>query len=552
MTRFTISFVVLLVALVPCFIIGSSAGYLAPYLATTSCLESSKQCSSFQGFCGIIGGSQPPYPAARRRVRSKAVVLLRLAPSWNDNDSGSSSSSGENSNIDNDGGGDDDDDDAKLFQSLRDRADEIAQKTRALTNKWKTGDCKSTLPLALPDWVRRIDVDYPLVACGSSQETVYLGHLETGQIIAQSHVGGSSSSSSDEEELDNDDDDEEQQEGDRIPDIELEQTLRYMFGSYDGGGTLSIAFQGSLICEGTRQGGVRIWRVDPSTKTLVSQGSIPALNGRLATCLHLDQDDVGTNRLWVGTHDGEIHLFRMDNPLKPLALQTTPHYTWTFGKSRSCILSMHFCPDFHCGVAALGGGSVQLFSTTVANPNSNEQPTKTTTTIQQRAVIDTLYPPFESSSERRSAHVYPTHACLVQTKLVVDDKNDSEITGLTIVCGGSDGSMDMQKVAITEHGEIDLDRPFQEPIQAMGQGHLIRGSGLIKAMVSPSVNMLVSLGQDGCMRVWDVLEKRPFYSFQGYKVWTGSLWTDGRRLVSDGVDNTILMHDFGESEDEAA
>ena len=30
----------------------------------------------------------------------------------------------------------------------------------------------------------------------------------------------------------------------------------------------------------------------------------------------------------------------------------------------------------------------------------------------------------------------------------------------------------------------------------------------------------------------------------GYKVWLGSLCTDGIRLVSDGADNTIVVHNF--------
>ena len=34
------------------------------------------------------------------------------------------------------------------------------------------------------------------------------------------------------------------------------------------------------------------------------------------------------------------------------------------------------------------------------------------------------------------------------------------------------------------------------------------------------------------------------YAIGGYKVWLGSLATDGKRLVSDGRDNAVLVHDF--------
>jgi WD40 repeat protein len=60
----------------------------------------------------------------------------------------------------------------------------------------------------------------------------------------------------------------------------------------------------------------------------------------------------------------------------------------------------------------------------------------------------------------------------------------------------------------------------------------------------------MSAGQDGTIRVWNVSspQKRDcLYQLTGYKVWLGSLWTDGRRLVSDGSDNTIIVHDFGAS-----
>jgi hypothetical protein len=30
----------------------------------------------------------------------------------------------------------------------------------------------------------------------------------------------------------------------------------------------------------------------------------------------------------------------------------------------------------------------------------------------------------------------------------------------------------------------------------------------------------------------------------------GSLWTDGKRIISDGSDNTIIVHDFEKGEDD--
>ena len=38
------------------------------------------------------------------------------------------------------------------------------------------------------------------------------------------------------------------------------------------------------------------------------------------------------------------------------------------------------------------------------------------------------------------------------------------------------------------------------------------------------------------------------YGLAGYKVWLGSICSDGRRLVSDGADNKIIIHDFSQEE----
>ena len=43
---------------------------------------------------------------------------------------------------------------------------------------------------------------------------------------------------------------------------------------------------------------------------------------------------------------------------------------------------------------------------------------------------------------------------------------------------------------------------------------------------------------------------KALFGLGGYKVWLGSVWSDGRRIVSDGRDNAIVTHDFsGEAEE---
>ena len=39
------------------------------------------------------------------------------------------------------------------------------------------------------------------------------------------------------------------------------------------------------------------------------------------------------------------------------------------------------------------------------------------------------------------------------------------------------------------------------------------------------------------------------YALSGYKVWLGSVFANDRKLVSDGADNTVIVHSFDEDED---
>ena len=69
------------------------------------------------------------------------------------------------------------DDQNDLFASLRSRVEAIGTECE---QRWRKGECRSTINLALETWVRRIDVEWPRVAVGTADGLVMLADLEQG------------------------------------------------------------------------------------------------------------------------------------------------------------------------------------------------------------------------------------------------------------------------------------------------------------------------------------------------------------------------------------
>jgi WD40 repeat protein len=377
---------------------------------------------------------------------------------------------------------------------------ELDRQTNELTRHWRVADCRSGVSLVLPNWVRRLDVDYPLVACGSASETVYIANLETGEILASSSGGDVNNEFADDEEDGELDDD-------STPE-NLEQTLRILYGAFDGGGTIAIAFSGSLICQSKRKGGVELWGLDPASPQLISQGSMRALEGVLVTCLHIDEDN-----LWVATADGRIQAYPLDSEL-PLALTRKPDLEWNV--SGATIVSMSICAQVGCGVVATSSGNIELFSLE-----------------QDGSTLASFYPPFDSLV-RKSSNVHALCA------IIVSHAKDSKYGSYSIACGGNDGSLYLQPLQMSSDGEVDMTNPFTNRIRPLRPRHMAP----LKCLASPAPGLLVSGGQDGTVRVWQMEDAKCLYKFNGYKAWLGSIWTDGVRLVTDGADNTVILHNF--------
>ena len=97
----------------------------------------------------------------------------------------------------------------------------------------------------------------------------------------------------------------------------------------------------------------------------------------------------------------------------------------------------------------------------------------------------------------------------------------------------------------TIDAEIDLDTPFTDSVMTR---LLPNHKGRWKCLVSPFPGIVLSGGQDGTIRVWDLMGKddeKLKYLIGGFKVWLESFWIDGECLVSDGADNFISILKFG-------
>jgi WD40 repeat protein len=347
-------------------------------------------------------------------------------------------------------------DDNELAQALRARQEELQNQDDGRYENWKTAKCETSIPIALPDWVRRIDIQYPLVAAGSSSGTIFLSHAETGDIIAQS----------------------ERLEVEELDDIE--SVIRILYGPYDGGGTTAIAMSGDLIVSAGRQGSVQIHRYDKSSKILLSQGSIKALEGVLVTCLELHEDHA-----WIGTADGRVLALSHSDAMKPLSLQNKPAVEFTAGSS--AILSLSLEPSIGYGVFTTAKGSVELFS--MENDNR---------------ILASWYPPFDSGVSRQSRNTYPL------TATIVASKDESK---LYMACGASDGSLYLHPLTWTD-GDLDILHPLQgEAIECAP-----RHQGALKCLTSPKPGLLISGGQDGAIRMWDVSEGICQYQFMGTSI----------------------------------
>jgi WD40 repeat protein len=445
--------------------------------------------------------------------------------------------------------GDDD-----LFDALRRRQDSIQlsaspQPTASeeYLSNWRNANCASTVRLSLDDWIRRMAIDtYPLAVLGSASGHVYLADLERGKeldCMQNVHVPGI--------EID-----------DSRYTLQFQNAIDALYGKHDGGGVLAIAIKGDLIASSGREGGVHISTIageeEDSYKgsrggtaretklSLKREGTLRGLEAAASTLItSLVFDDAGT--LWMGGYDGVLRGYdskKMDAENRPMMLrQKKPIHE---SNLNSPILSVSVNNDLGCGVGTTRDHGVFIFS------------------LEDGQILST-WKPFGRRDE------------FFRTAIIVQNDVEPE-SAWSVVCGGSKGSMFQRRLNIDSMtGFVSDDCPFEhlaehEHPMKLRPSH----ARFIVALTSPAPGLLVSGAQDGHVRVWDCSyhrgnnddeesedegeaqyddvggnESRPrcLYAMTGYKVWLGSIFADGKKLASDGADNTIIVHSFDGEED---
>ena len=502
---------------------------------------------------------------------------------------------------------------------LRERQVALEERNFDTQQRWYHADFQQLPRIGMPDWVRRVSVGrWPLAACGTATGDIYVVNCDSGAILGKGSTARDQNSYLEDEDTDTDDD------------AALSTTLTQLYGKYDGGGTLAIAVSSAwktIIAHAGRTGGVELWKMatqddndtddDDETeeedyreeqefKELYSLGTL--LEEVLVTCLAWADDD-----LWIGTQDGRVLVYTIDDDIDDDDNETSSLLpsapTYEFNSREGTILSLQIHEELNVVVVTTSSGVVELF-----NMDKIEEEAPADDPFYRRR--QSFYPPFDSG--RKSSNVFPLCATIVEeieddndddnddTDNDNDDNNDeSQRVGyvgasqglknkqksstqnnkrrkFSIACGGNDGSIFLQRLRLAGQGgtgigstssysllepEINWDHPLsKESVRELMPSH----QGPCKCIVSPFPGLLLSGGQDGYVRVWDLTKKHErititsnqqdnndddddddnpsMWALGGLKVWFGSLCVNesAAYLVMDGADNAISILNFGE------
>mmetsp|Transcript_22696 Transcript_22696/g.65390 ORF Transcript_22696/g.65390 Transcript_22696/m.65390 type:complete len:633 (+) Transcript_22696:91-1989(+) len=418
-----------------------------------------------------------------------------------------------------------------ILDALNARREQLQVESAARRERWVTAKCQSAVRLMMDDWVRRLDLKrWPIVALGTAKGGVVVADLDRGEVIARSPdnthspIGGN-------------------------PNLN-----EFLYSTHDGGGTTAVVIKGDSVISSGREGGARAWRLDVESKELVDLGALAKLKGKQVSAMSVDAE----GRLWVGVYDGtfEGSVYRYDL-LDPAPLSDQePHIV----KLPSGVLSMAVSDETSLVACGTTGGTVELIS------------------MDKAEQIDS----WKVNAEGTKADTHIRSVEIFQAGKAADEEEGSN-ENWCVVAGGGNGSMRMRWLQTDgDTASVNAEEPFDNARLPLA---IPPHSGMVVSLTGCRQNgLLVSGSQDGTLRVYDfcyddaanedesdvsnagsdevefssefeAMQDEPpqvdihpviLYQLAGYKIWLSSICVDekGLRLVTDGADNTVVVHDF--------
>jgi len=386
---------------------------------------------------------------------------------------------------------------------------------------------------------------YPRVAVGSASGSIYIADVESKCLLGRAKNVHASNYNSKADGSDH-------------------KLRYYLYGEYDGGGVLSVAMYGpNLIASSGREGGVKLHKYNAKNGELQAIGDVPTLRRPLPgttpvliPCLKFDS----VGRLYMGGQDGLLRIvdgdYESSDEMKVTVVSSTKQKEQQ--QQLSPILSLDVCEELDMVACAHANGNICIYSINHLNGEEGED---------EDSLLG-IWNPFADTNN-------PCHARSV-TFVSCSSGNSSArsvpSSSWSVVAGGGSGEMWMQEIHSSYiHSNIDNDdlkqkidmqttreiptTMFKEnSMQQVKPSH----QGPVISLASRH-GILVSAGHDGMLRVTEIQKQqsnttatsRALYGFGGYKVWIGNICIDeeGKRLLSDGRDDVVVVHDFSSEED---